>query len=201
VLRRNAHELLARQDTKKYLDRVAEEHPRVVEDSVPNLLSLACVQRVLQNLLRERVPIRDGSRILESLSEAAAICKNPTLLTEVVRRALARSIIKPHLTNDGTVAAVFVDPALENTIERAIEHQETTSYCNLGPKEVRAVVDAVRAAVNRHGASFVIVTNGNVRFFLRQYIEAQFPAITVISHGEVPAGVRIVALGTIGGNE
>jgi flagellar biosynthesis protein FlhA len=201
VLRRNAHELLSRQDTKRFLDRVAEEHPRVVEDSVPKLLSLACLQRVLQNLLRERVPVRDGSRILESLGEAAAICKNPTLLTEVVRRALARSIVKPHLTADGTLTVLFVDSALENLIEHAVEHQEVTSYCNLGPQDVRSIVDAVRTASGRHGTNFVILTNGNLRFFLRQYIEAQCPNITVISHGEVPAGVRIVSLGTIGGSE
>jgi flagellar biosynthesis protein FlhA len=201
VLRRNAYELLSRQDTKRFLDRVAEEHPRVVEDSVPKLVSLACLQRVLQNLLRERVSIRDGSRIVESVSEAAVISRNPTLLTEVVRQSISRSIVKPQLTAEGTLTAAFLDPAIERLIEGSIDHQELASYCNLGPQDVRKVVDAVRQAAARHGTNLVILTCGSVRFFLRQLIEAQFPNVTVLSQSEIPAGVRVVSLGTVGGND
>ena len=86
MIRRHAHELFSRQDAKKLLDRVAEENPKVVEDLVPKLLSLAAVQKVLQNLLRERVSIRDAVTILEALGEAAAITKNTVLLTEYVGR-------------------------------------------------------------------------------------------------------------------
>jgi flagellar biosynthesis protein FlhA len=201
ILRRNAHELLSRQDTKRFLDRVAEEHPRVVEDSVPKLLSLACLQRILQNLLRERVPIRDGSRIVESVSEAATISKNPTLLTEVVRQSLCRSVVKPHLTPDGTLAAAFLESSLEHVIEHAVEHQELSSYCNLAPQDARKVIDAVRSATARYGANMVILTSGSVRFFLRQLLEAQFPSLAVLAQAEIPVGVRVVSIGTIGGSE
>jgi len=90
LIRRHAHELLSRQDAKRLLDRVAVEHPKVVEDLVPKLLPLASVQRVLQNLLRERVSIRDAVSILEALGEAATATRNPVLLTEYVRQALRR---------------------------------------------------------------------------------------------------------------
>ena len=95
VVRRHAHELFSRQDAKKLLDRVAEENPKVVEDLVPKLLSLAVVQKVLQNLLRERVSIRDAASILEALGEAAPITKNTVLLTEYIRQAIRRQVVKP----------------------------------------------------------------------------------------------------------
>ena len=95
VVRRHAYELFSRQDAKKVLDRVAEDNPKVVEDLVPKLLSLAVVQKVLQNLLRERVSIRDAASILEALGEAAPITKNTVLLTEYVRQAIRRQVIKP----------------------------------------------------------------------------------------------------------
>jgi flagellar biosynthesis protein FlhA len=91
LIRRHAHELLSRQDAKKLLDRVAEENPKLVEDLVPKLISLALLQRVLQNLLRERVSIRDSVTIFEALGDAANITRNPVLLTEFVRQAVGRA--------------------------------------------------------------------------------------------------------------
>ncbi|MCL4851678.1 MAG: FHIPEP family type III secretion protein, partial [Bryobacteraceae bacterium] len=105
LVRRHAHELFSRQDAKKCVDRVAEENPKVVEDLVPKLLSLALVQKVLQNLLRERVSIRDVVSILESLGEAAQITRNPVLLTEYVRQALRRIVVKPYLNKTGDLPA------------------------------------------------------------------------------------------------
>ena len=106
LIRRHAHELFSRQDAKKLLDRVAVENPKVVEDLVPKLLPLATVQRVLQNLLRERVSIRDAVSILEALGEAAASTRNPMLLTEYVRQAIRRTVVKPYLKPDGRPAGV-----------------------------------------------------------------------------------------------
>src|SRR5579871_6785087 len=105
VVRRHAHELFSRQDTKNFCDRVAQSNPKVVEDLVPKTISYAIVQRVLQNLLRERVPIRDSVTILEALSEAAHMTKNPVLLTEYVRQAIRRAIVSTHATPQGELAA------------------------------------------------------------------------------------------------
>jgi flagellar biosynthesis protein FlhA len=197
--RRYTHELFTRQDAKRLLDRVAEDNPRAVEDLVPKLLPLATVQRVLQNLLRERVPIRDGVAILESLSEAAAITRNPILLTEYVRQALRRSVVKPFVSSDGNLPALIVEGSIERTIEQAVEHQEATSHCNLAPHQVRTLIEAAKAAVARHGSSFALLTSAGARFFLRQILESQFPGISVLSHGEIPSGAKVIALGNFGG--
>lgn len=198
--RRYTHELFTRQDAKRLLDRVAEDNPRAVEDLVPKLLPLSTVQRVLQNLLRERVPIRDGVAILESLSEAAAVTRNPILLTEYVRQALRRSVVKPFVSTDGNLPALLVEGSLEREIEQAAEHQEAISHCNLAPHQVRTVIEAAKASVQRHGSSFALLTSAGARYFLRQILENQFPGISVLSHGEIPAGAKVIALGSFGGN-
>src|SRR6185503_834302 len=97
LIRRHAHELFSRQDAKKLLDRVSVDHPKVIEDLVPKLLSLASVQKVMQNLLRERVSIRDAVSVLESLGEAAAVTRNPILMTEYVRQGIRRNVVKPYM--------------------------------------------------------------------------------------------------------
>src|SRR5208282_5170584 len=116
--------LLSRQETKAILDRVAEENPKVVEDLVPKLLPLATVQKVFQNLLRERVSIRDAVTILESLGEAAIMTKNPILLTEYARQAIRRILVRPYLNSAAELSAFFVDSQIEQAIERAIEYTE-----------------------------------------------------------------------------
>src|SRR5579884_2838484 len=197
VIRRHAHELFSRQDAKKLLDRVAEENPKIVEDLVPKLLSLAAVQKVLQNLLRERVSIRDAVSILEALGEAAAITKNTTLLTEYVRQAIRRQVVKPYLNDSGDLPAYFMDPALEHDIEGATEHGETASHLNLPPQRVRAILDAILRFAGSAEAGMVLMASSGARFFVRQMVESSNPNVTVLSHAEVPPGVRIVSLGMV----
>ena len=199
LCRRYMHELFTRQDAKRLLDRVAEENPRVVEDLVPKLLPLAALQRVLQNLLRERVPIRDGVAILESLSEAAVSTRNPVLLTEYVRQALRRSVVKALLTADGSLPVVMMDASLEREVERSVEHHDAVSHCNLAPQKVRLLLDHGKESTARHGGSFALLTSAEARYFLRQILESQFPGINVLSHGEVPPGIKVIALGNFGG--
>jgi flagellar biosynthesis protein FlhA len=201
LVRRHAHEVFSRQDAKRFLDRIAEDHPRLVEDLVPKVLTLGALQRVLQNLLRERVPIRDGATILEALGEAAGITRNPILMTEFVRQALRRSLVRPHLNANGELAAMFLDNALERSIEQAVEHNESASHLNLMPQKVRELLDAVsRAAGDPPGPALLLVSSA-ARYFVRQILEAQFPQVTVLSHGEIPPGIRVVSLGVLKGSE
>ena len=195
VIRRHAHELFSRQDAKKLLDRVAEENPRLIEDLVPKLLSLAAVQKVLQNLLRERVSIRDAVSILEAIGEAAAITKNTTLLTEYVRQAIRRQVVKPYLNEAGDLPAFFTDPALEHDIENAVEHTETSSHLNLAPNRIRSILERLSAC--GPDSSMVVLTSAASRFFLRQIAETSMPNVTVLSHAEIPAGVRVLSLGLV----
>ncbi|MCS7315917.1 MAG: flagellar biosynthesis protein FlhA [Bryobacterales bacterium] len=194
LVRRHAHELFSRQDAKRLLDRVAEENPKVVEDLVPKLLPLATVQRVLQNLLRERVSIRDGVSILEALSEAAQITRNPVLLTEFVRQAIRRTVVKPYLNRNGDLPAFLLDPAIEQEIEGAVEHGEHASHLSLAPQRLRAIVEKIRQGVGTLEAPAAVVTSSGARYFLRQMLEQALPQLYVLGHNEIPPEVRVVTL-------
>lgn len=197
LIRRHAHELLSRQDTKTILDRVAEENARLIEDLVPKLLPMSTVQKVLQNLLRERVSIRDSVTILEALGEAASMTKNPVLLTEYVRQALRRLLVKPYLNASGELPAFFLDPQIEQAIEGAVEYNEHSSHLNLPPQKVREIMDRVAKAVGTSDTPVAAVTSSSSRYYLRQLVEGTAPNLSVLSHNEIPAGVRVVSLGVI----
>jgi flagellar biosynthesis protein FlhA len=179
------------------LDRVAEDNPKVIEDLVPKLLPMAIVQKVFQNLLRERVSIRDSVTILEALGEAAAMTKNPILLTEYVRQAIRRLVVKPYLNPSGELPAFFVDPKIEQTIESAIEYNENNSHINLAPMKIREVLERVSRAVGAADTAMAVVTSSAARYFLRQMIEGSLPNLSILSHNEIPPGVRVVSAGLI----
>jgi flagellar biosynthesis protein FlhA len=198
LVRRHAHELFSRQDAKVYCERVSRDSSKVVEDLVPKVISLATVQRVLQNLLRERVSIRDGVGILEALGEAAAMTKNPVLLTEYVRQSIRRSLLKGHVTAKGQLQAYLLDPTLEQAMEGAIEHGEQTSSIGMNPEMIRDLIERIRAMFPAPQAGAVIVTSSGVRHFLRQILESSFPNVVVFSHNEIPPDTAIHSLGLVG---
>ena len=197
ISRRFAHELFSRQDAKKLLDRVAVESPRLVEDLVPKLLPLATVQRVLQNLLRERVSIRDAATILEALGEAAPTSRNAVLLTEYTRQAIRRSIVKPYLNASGELAAYFLETSAEQAIERAGEHGEQSSSFSLDPQIMRDLIQRFSKKLVQPETPVVVITSAGARYFLRQIVEAPLPNLFVVSHNEVPPGVKVVSLGVL----
>jgi flagellar biosynthesis protein FlhA len=197
VVRRHAHELFSRQETKKVLDRVNEENPKAVEDLVPKLLPMAAVQKVFQNLLRERVSIRDAGSIIEALGEAAPITKNNVLLTEYVRQAIRRQVVKPLMEPSGDLSAYFLDLGLEQSIEAAVEHTENSSHVNLAPQRVREIQERLKRCCSPQDAPGLLVTGSAARFFVRQIMESVTPNLSVLSHNEIPPGNRIVSLGTV----
>jgi flagellar biosynthesis protein FlhA len=197
LIRRHAHEMLSRQDAKNILDRVAQDHPKVVEDLVPKLLPLATVQKVLQNLLRERVSIRDAATILEALGEAALMTKNPILLTEYARQAIRRLLVKAYLNAAGELPAFFVDAAIEQVVEGGVEYNEHSGHLNLPPQKLRDIVDRVARAVGAVDTPMAALTSSSARYFLRQILEGTLPNLAILSHNEIPAGVRVVSVGLI----
>ncbi len=194
VVRKHAYELFTRQDAKVFCDRLAQEHPRLVEELVPKLL--VTVQRVLQNLLREQVAIRDAVSILEAIGEAAATTKNPVLVTEYVRQQIRRLVIGPCLNEKGALAAYFLDPAIEQSLESAVEHHDQTSALTLPPQSVREFLNRVRQKVDPADAA-VLVTSPAARYFVRQMVEATHPNLTVLSHSEIPPGVAVTSEGVV----
>ena len=198
VVRRHAHELFNRQDTKNFCDRVSQNNPKVVEDLVPKMLPLSVIQRVLQNLLRERVPIRDAVTILEALSEGSQMTKNPVLLTEYVRQAIRRLIVSTHVNAQGEVSAYLIEPAAEHVVESAVEHSEHNSVLGLAPQAARDFVARITRKFERPDASAILLVNPGVRYFVRQLLETAFPEVAVLSHSEVPPEIKVKSLGWIG---
>jgi len=197
VIRRHAHELFSRQDAKRLLDRVAVEHPKVVEDLVPKLLPLATVQRVLQNLLRERVSIRDAVTILEALGEAATATRNPLLLTEYVRQSVRRAVVKPYLNRSGELPAWFMDSAIERAVEEAVQHGEQNSHLTLSPQAIRDILNRISARIPTSETPVVAVTSSGARAFLRQIAETALPNLFFLAHNEIPPGLRVQSQGTV----
>ncbi len=197
LVRQHAAEMFSRQDSKLFCDRVAGENARLVEDLVPKLLSYGAVQKVLQNLLRERVSIRDGLSILEALAEGAATTKNPVLLTEYTRQAIRRTIVKPYLNQKGELPAYFLDPSTEQTIESAVQHSEMNSVLVLAPQTVREVVARIEKKLERREVPTVLITSSGARYFLRQMLESSSQNVFPLGHNEVPSGIKILSLGVI----
>lgn len=197
VIRRHAHELLSRQDTKKLLDRVAADQPKVVEDLVPKMLPLAAVQRVLQNLLRERVSIRDSVTILEALGEAAPTTRNPVLLTEFTRQALRRLLVKPYLNAKGELPAHILDASLEQMIENAVQHGEQSSHLAMAPQAIRDVLQRLATKTGPADTPVVVIASSGARYFLRQICEPTLRNLVFLSHNEVPIEVKVISLGVI----
>ena len=197
LVRKHAHELFTRQDAKSFCDRVAVENPKVVEDLVPKLLSLGIVQRVLQNLLRERVSVRDGVTILEALAEAAEVTKNPLLLTEFARQAMRRAVIRPFLSPQNEFPAYFLDPQIEQAVESAVEHGEQNSVLTMKPQPLREAVSRIQRKLDKTASAAVAITTSGARHFLRQILEPVLPNLTILSHNEIPPEVKVLPLGTL----
>jgi flagellar biosynthesis protein FlhA len=196
IVRRHAHELFTRQDAKNYCDRVAQENPKLIEDLVPKLLSLATIQRVLQNLLRERVPIRDAVGILEAMGEAAQTTKNPVLLTEYVRQSIRRAITQPLVNAQGELPAYLLDASLDRAVESTVEHGEWNSVASVAPETITDILTRMKRRVEKT-ESAAIVTSSGTRYFLRQLVEASLPNLTVLSHNEIPPDIKVRSRGVI----
>ena len=197
-IKRNAAELLGRQETKELLDAVKEKNPALVEELIPGLLSLGEVQKVLQNLLRERVPVRDLVGILEAIADAATISRDPFFLTERARAALARTITQQYAV-DGRLSVLTVHPRLEQLLVEAAEKAEG-GYPVLEPRKAQRVVERVKEAVEkiaRQGMLPVIICAPGARLPLRRLTERQFPHVAVLSLNEVWPEVEVEAVGTV----
>jgi flagellar biosynthesis protein FlhA len=196
-VRRYAHELFSRQDAKKLLDRVAADQPKLVEDLVPKVLSLGTLQRVIQNLLREQVSIRDAGSILEALGEAALTTRNPILLTEFVRQCNRRTVVKPYLNRQGDLPAYFIEAGIERAIESKIDHGEQNSVLTASPEIIRDVVARFERTIQKPEGPVVVLVSSVVRYFMRQIGEGISPNLVFISHNEVPPEVRVMNLGLV----
>jgi flagellar biosynthesis protein FlhA len=200
IVRQYAHELLTRQETKRLLDAMAETQPKLIDELIPRLLTLGEVQKVLQQLLREQVSIRDLTTILEALLETAPVNKNPIALVEAARQALGRSLVHPLLSDDRKLKVLTLDPEIEQEFQRQIDPQpgvERSPAGTTGP--LRHVLESLQRLVGDRVAlsSTVLVCSSPVRFHLRRLLEPFIPRIVVLSPAEIPATVTVQSLGVV----
>jgi len=200
IIKKYCHELLDRQEVQSLLDNLRKTHPRVVDDLIPNVLSLGIVQKVLQNLLKEQVPIRDLVSILETLADYAPITKDPDILTEYVRERLSRYIVKQYQTEDGTLPAVMLDQEVEEVIKKGIEQAEHQAYPALAPQILNKLTIQLNKAISRltaQGYLPVVLCSPGVRRYFKRLFERIMPQLAVLSYNEIPANVKIKSLGLV----
>jgi len=199
VVKQHAHELLTRQETKRLLDRLAESHPKLVEELVPKVLSLGEVQKVLLQLLREQVSIRDLSTILETLLDMAPANKNPVLLVESVRQALGRSLVRPLLSESGGLRVVTLDRALEEELGRAFGGAGSAGGGGLQPNFTRRILDGLRRLAGEQVAvaTPVLLCATPARYYLKRLLEPFLPKVVVLSPMEVPPVVEVQSVGVL----
>ncbi len=199
IVKSHAYELLGRQETKKLLDTVAETHPKVVEELVPKVLSIGEVQKVLQNLLKERVSIRDAVTVFETLADYATYTKNVGLLTEYCRQALGRSLCKQYQNPQNELMVFTLNPDLEKNIADGVVNTDQGSYLALEPNRAREIMNRFREAVDTPaaGGSPVILCSPNIRMYVRQLLERYLPAVPILSHSEIPPNIRVNSVGMV----
>jgi flagellar biosynthesis protein FlhA len=200
IVRQYAHELLTRQETKRLLDALAESQPKLIDELFPRLLTLGEIQRVLQQLLREQVSIRDLTTILESLLEASPTNKTQVALVEAARQALSRSLVQPLLTEDRKLKVLTLDPAIEQEFQRQLDPQANGERGSSGAVvPLRHVLEGLQKLVGDKLAlsSTVLICNSPVRFHLRRLLEPFIPRIVVLSPAEIPASITVQSLGTV----
>ena len=176
------------------LDRVAAAAPKVVEELVPDLLSLGQVTGVLQRLLKERVPIRDLRTILESLADAAPQTRDMDLLTEHVRQNLSRSITRQHVGNDDTLTLITLPSGMEEKVQNAVQQNAHGSYLALNPDEAQTIVAHLSEAMNKavsQGHSPVLMAPPITRNHLRKLTERFLPNLAALSPNEIAPGVKV----------
>jgi flagellar biosynthesis protein FlhA len=206
LIRRYAHELLGRQEVKRLLDSMNESYPKLVEELVPKLMTLGEVQRVLQQLLREQVSIRDLGAILEYLVEAAQSSKNVVHLVETVRQSLGRGLIHPLLDGEGSLRVLMLEPALEADLLNTFDPKMPLllgdgARAGAMPVEfLRRLVESVKRLTGGASTSAlpVLLCPSPARYHVRRWLEPFLPKVTVLAPAEIPTEIRVRSMGTVG---
>ncbi|CCQ92011.1 Flagellar biosynthetic protein FlhA, export component [Nitrospina gracilis 3/211] len=198
TIKRYAAELLGRQETQALIEKFKETNPKVIEELIPNLMNVGKVQKVLQNLLREQVSIRDLRTILETLADYAPKVDDPDLLTEYVRQAMARPITKQYAGEGETLSVITFDRNIEEAIQQSIQRTELTSFLALDPtvaeQILRRLKEAVEEATPMAETAPVLLTSPAIRMHVRRLTERFIPDLVVLSHNEIMSTAQIKTL-------
>lgn len=200
IIRSHASELLGRQEVQHLLDNLAKSSPKAVEELVPSVMSLGMVQKVLQNLLAERVSVRDLLTIVETLADYGSMSKDPDLLTEYVRQKLSRSILAAYMGSDGNLPVLTLDRKVEESLTKSIQNTEHGAYLSVDPRMAEQLMAAVRGEMDKalqQNFQPVLLCNPSLRRHLRRLLEQSLPGLAVTSHAEIVQNVNIQAVGKV----
>ena len=200
IIRQYIADLLTRQDVQNLINNLKESNPSLVEELVPKLLGLGEVQKVLQNLLREGISIRDLLTIMETLADYAPATRDTDILTEYVRQSLKRAISTKYFPNHETTNVVTLDPKVEEEIMGSVKQTENGAFLNLDPNRSRAIIDSVGKEVQKLenlGKNPIIITSPIVRMYFKRLTEDYYKDLVVVSYNEVESNVELQSVGMV----
>lgn len=200
LIKKHAHELLGRQETKALIDNLKESYAVLVDELIPSVLAVGDVQKVLAKLLREKISIRDMVTIFETLADYGTYTKDPDVLTEYVRQALSRQITQQYTQQGETMRVITVGPSLEKKISESVQQTEQGSYLALDPVSTQTLFQKLSEQINRllqSGQQPIVLTSPTIRMYLRQVIERSMQDIPVLSYSELEPTVEIQSVGVV----
>nr|MBQ8252687.1 flagellar biosynthesis protein FlhA [Lachnospiraceae bacterium] len=200
IIRRHIAELLSRQDVQNLVDNLKESNPSIVEELVPKMLGLGEVQKVLQNLLKEGISIRDLLTIFETMADYAPTTRDTDILTEYARQSLKRAISARYFPANETTSVVTLDPQVEQEIMGSVKQTEQGAYLTLAPDRTKAIMASVQAEVEKLeslGKNPIIITSPIVRMYFKRLTEDYFKDLIVVSYNEVETNVELQSVGMV----
>jgi flagellar biosynthesis protein FlhA len=200
IIKKHSHELLGRHELQQLLDNLSINCPKIVEELVPSQLSLGIVLRVIKNLLKENVSIRDLRSIVEILADYAVVSKDPDVLTEFVRQALCRYIVDQLKSDDDTLSVICLDRQLEEIVAESVQLSEQGSYLAIEPGTAQRILSNIRTAMekfNQTGSLPVLICSPSIRRHVKKFTERFIANLAVLSHNEIPPNIKIQSLGAV----
>ena len=200
IIRQHIAELLTRQDVQNLVNNLRETNPSLVEELVPKLLGIGEVQKVLQNLLKEGISVRDLLTIFETLADYASNTRDTDILTEYVRQSLKRAISGKFFPANETTSVVTLDPKLEQEIMSSVKQTENGAYLTLDPEKTRVMMKAVEnevAKLENLGKNPIVITSPIVRMYFKRLTEDYFKDLIVVSYNEVENNIELQSVGMV----
>lgn len=200
IIRQHISELLTRQDVQNLINNMRDSNPSLIEDLVPKLLGIGEIQKVLQNLLREGISIRDLLTILETLADYAQTTRDTDILTEYVRQSLKRAISSKYFPANETTSVVTLDPKVEQEIMASVKQTETGAYLTLDPEKTKVIIANVEAEtekLEKLGKNPIVVTSPIVRMYFKKMTEDYFRDLIVVSYNEIEANIELQSVGMV----
>ncbi|SJZ64552.1 FHIPEP family protein [Selenihalanaerobacter shriftii] len=200
LIKQHAHELLGRQEVKELIDNIKEEYSAVIDELIPDLMTIGEIQKVLQNLLKEGIPVRDLLTILETLADQARNTNDTDILTEYVRQALSRKISELYRDDNNNIHVLTLSPELEETISNSIEHTEQGSYVTLEPNLAQQLLNNLSQEIQRmmnQGYEPIVLTSPIIRYHFKNLTEQVASDLTVLSFNELEPNINVQTVGMV----